>query len=407
MKFRNQHFLCVISTCCCFIFLLFHLGKQLFYINKEIIKQEPRLWIIMSDTRLPTPTFETASYPSLAATINYIYAQKHGYGFCYYHLDLPVRSTISNQEPHEGSCLHSKLGPRNSAWCKLLSIHDMFMNPNISEGSRVFFIDSDAIFLNHSVSIDQYFLTAPYRVSPVKGASLIVGDNWPFKMAGCSGIIMMIKNDFSRAMLQRWWNFNDDLDYFNMHDFEQHALNQGLLRYNQGYFRTQISVVNFFMFREFPGQFIRHIGRYEIDMELNVSGIPVRLRILRKALIAMLAAHAPEDVAIIGIASLFAGIIDDLLKKHFRSMRAETVHDLEISIEAPHHSHLTENIEAAYAGTPLSERAFTDLENQLPLFYKESYYAAIARSDTIKRELKEIARSGREKKKVQRQSRHK
>ena len=69
--------------------------KRFFAVQNEEGKDEKgidpapgKITLFMVDSRLLESNYERASYPSLAAVINYKYAEKHNYSFIFYRLQL-------------------------------------------------------------------------------------------------------------------------------------------------------------------------------------------------------------------------------------------------------------------------------------------------------------------------------
>eukprot|EP01084_Bolivina_argentea_P121263 214894_1 len=175
--------------------------------------------IIMSDNRY----ISRNNYLYWSVAINYLYAQKHNCKFIFYKWIDINKSTRGDR--FSVTCSHSLLGDRAAAWCKLISIyHALNHNINIQ---KVIFIDSDAVFVDHNQSVQQYLNNMDY-IKYQNNATLIATRDYPFSKTNraASGIMIFDRNDISNCILTEWWNQNASIcTRMNMkHSWEQLCL---------------------------------------------------------------------------------------------------------------------------------------------------------------------------------------
>ena len=102
------------------------------------------------------------------------------------------------------------------------------------------FVDTDAFFLEHDVSIDAYLERAHVEARD----EALVDDRWqllfssnaPFRPwdALCSGVFWLRNTATSCGVLRNWWDA--EWTHFNQrHPFEQAAMSAGVHRFNRAY----------------------------------------------------------------------------------------------------------------------------------------------------------------------------
>jgi hypothetical protein len=200
-----------------------------------------KVLIFMSDNRPVSTKLESAEYNSLSAAINYEYSKKHGYDFIYYRPYLHNTSVIE---------LYNCLNPnsketRHAAWSKLLSSQKALESPY----DYVVYLDSDCIFYNHSLKLEDY-------IKPYLDKSILFLNDYPFsKENPCSGFYICKVNDISKGFFKEWYSYNlPEKD--KEHAWEQNALYKLLPR-------DFIQIIDDVMFEEKEGQYIRHIGTHD------------------------------------------------------------------------------------------------------------------------------------------------
>jgi hypothetical protein len=116
----------------------------------------PRTLILMGDSRGFAPASNTSSpgYHQLAASINYHYAQRHGYDFRF--LLFPCLDASANSK-NCAACVHPVHGPRSSPWCKVQAIQEILLaDPRAHRYDWVVFLDSDAIVKDMETPVSHF-----------------------------------------------------------------------------------------------------------------------------------------------------------------------------------------------------------------------------------------------------------
>jgi hypothetical protein len=209
--------------------------------------------ILMSDNRPIITDIDTADYNSLVAMINFNYSIKHQYDFKYF---IPK----FNNEITTFNCLSPTNELRHSAWSKLLSVIKA-----IKENKHykyIVYVDSDCIFHNQENTIFNYLTTSKNinKESLNKNADVFFMNNqpWEFNLP-CSGFFILKPNDYCLKFFEKWYMNNNKPIYNKKHIWEQYPLQYDILPIE----RNNIEIINDWMFREFKGQFLRHIGSEE------------------------------------------------------------------------------------------------------------------------------------------------
>lgn len=197
----------------------------------------------MSDNRLLSNNLDKADYHSLAAAINYEYCKDHNYDFFYFRPFLNDKNTIVLN-----NCIDPKTDlPRHSAWSKLLST-SLALDLNYD---YVIYIDSDCIFKDFNQTLETF-------IKPYINNDVIFLNNKPWgKTKPCSGFFICKVCPNTIQFLNDWYNF----------DFGKKEnpcrWEQGALWFLYKVKKYNIIIVDNWMFREVPEQFLRHIGTHE------------------------------------------------------------------------------------------------------------------------------------------------
>jgi hypothetical protein len=198
----------------------------------------------MSDNRYLSDNFEAAEYNSLVAAINYEYCKKYGYEFIYY------RPYLNKEVVELHNCIDPNSGElRHASWAKLLSA----MRAHELNYDYIVYIDSDCIFKDFSVSIEEYIknITEPLIFLNDKPW----GETYP-----CAGFFILRVNEYSKQFIKNWFTFHKP-DKNIIHAFEQCALYDIYTEYT-------IKLIDDWMFRETQGQFLRHIGTDQKELRV-------------------------------------------------------------------------------------------------------------------------------------------
>jgi hypothetical protein len=187
-----------------------------------------KIAVIMFDTR--TPEIGADNYWSLAAQLNYLYAQNFGYDFIYYlddHVDVG-QNTLSMSEDGENSsakiaatCYLKATVARGAAWGKIPSIADALCRGY----EKVMYVDSDAFFRSDTTAISvENFLLRYGAVDTGADAEILLwmASNAPWGVKNPnSGLQLWINQPQTMKILQHWWNMDVAAQE---HPFEQVAV---------------------------------------------------------------------------------------------------------------------------------------------------------------------------------------
>ena len=135
-------------------------------------------------------TSNILTYAGLAAKINEMYAKRHGYSF---------EHLVDDERPGR------------PVWQKVFLVRD-----RLPKYDAVMWIDSDAIFNDHTVPLDKW-LDSP--------AEFIVSSDWPNGPSLCNTGTFICKNTpFGKDLMDRWAGMVDKGTYNTKFPFEQGAL---------------------------------------------------------------------------------------------------------------------------------------------------------------------------------------
>ena len=223
-----------------------------------------KILILMSDNRGLMNSIETSDYNSLVAVINYNYSKLMGYDFLYIRKGLNGEFPINN-------CYSPKNELRHSSWSKLLT--SIKIVDEYPQYDYVVYIDSDCIFLDTNLSIFDYLLKSKVAngISTNYSNIIFLNDKPWSSVLPCAGFYIFKNNYKTKELFQEWYNTDDPKNNLN-HNWEQNSLYINLEN-----FISKISVIDDWMFRDFPSQFLRHIGS-----DSSSNRIPFFLNVLTK-----------------------------------------------------------------------------------------------------------------------------
>ena len=227
----------------------------------------------MSDSRPLEADKSTAGYHSLASFINAVYCRRWGYDFLYFRTP-PIAIGRSMHDvarigksfvtrllsggvrrlTQERTCCYNTLldEPRAAAWAKLLAVRDALSR----DDSTVVYIDSDCIFLDHAMSVEEFVETTPVRAGSTFTNSCIgFLKNSPWlENSPCSGFFVAKNGSETRSFLREWWDHPNPEHGF-AHDFEQSSLREIF-----PVTAAKLCVWDSLFFVEQEGQFLRHVS---------------------------------------------------------------------------------------------------------------------------------------------------
>jgi hypothetical protein len=206
-----------------------------------------KILISMSDNRGLSNILNNSNYNSLVAAINYSYSKKMNYDFLY------LRPGLKNEYPIN-NCFSSKNELRYCAWSKLLS--SIKIIDEYPQYDYVVYIDSDCIFYDINLSISNYLANSKVvnGVSIAEATLIFLNDKPWSSVLPCSGFYIFKNNSSSREMFKTWFETDNPRNNL-LHNWEQNSL-----YINLNNFINKISVIDDWMFEEYPSQFLRHIG---------------------------------------------------------------------------------------------------------------------------------------------------
>jgi hypothetical protein len=229
-----------------------------------------RILVFMTDNRKIEGPFETATYNSLTAAINYEYCKQNNYDFIYY------RTYLANKNSKD---LYNCVDPntkelRHASWSKLLTTKAVLE----MDYDYVVYIDTDCIFkgVHINKTIEDY-------IEPYKDKDVIFLDSQPWYCnLPCAGFYICKVNTNTKMFINEWYNTNFPENNTG-HFWEQSSLWNIYTKYN-------IAIVDEMMFFEEHGQMLRHINSgthtthripyfqyfiisHEIDFETNLKKI--------------------------------------------------------------------------------------------------------------------------------------
>lgn len=208
-----------------------------------------KILILMSDNRDLSNNIDESDYNSLATYINYKYSTTHGYDFKYLQPRLNNKVEIFN-------CYSPSNKIRHASWSKILSVIKIMKEYPTYDW--IFYLDSDCVFNDNTKTIYEFLLNS----RNTKGTDLDFKQNLFFMNSlpwssdlPCAGFFI-IKNNNEMLQFMEYWYSDESVEKFNtIHPWEQNSL-QFNLKYD-------CEIIDDWMFRERPSQFLRHIGSEE------------------------------------------------------------------------------------------------------------------------------------------------
>ena len=160
----------------------------------------PWPWCVLTFDNRPAHIRFVYSYWTRAARINQFYAQLHSYG--YRHSQLT-----------DSKCSHATQGVRAPAWCKLPAIaHALLDGIDGRACTRLFYVDSDAIVAEPSLTLDMYLARARasgdealLEASPPAWEILFASNYW-FSSGLNSGVMWVNGSSAACGILRAWWD---------------------------------------------------------------------------------------------------------------------------------------------------------------------------------------------------------
>jgi len=204
----------------------------------------------MSDNRkLSNSEVENASFWSLTAYINKVYCKKHGYDFKYV--------TPFYKDPQTGNGLYNCMSPegnlRHASWSKLLSVLHFMQN---CTHDFIVYIDTDCVFKNIARTLNSI-------VPSDKDADFFFFNDKPWSNElPCAGFFVSRVNERAKELLTRWYNVGIP-KHDTVHPWEQNALYRIWPS-----MKSRSVLIDEWMFREDPNQFLRHIGSHESHLRV-------------------------------------------------------------------------------------------------------------------------------------------
>lgn len=152
----------------------------------------PRVLVLMLDDRVPQATLPPAdstgaTYPSIAAVRNYLWARRHGYDFVHFHPagDLPNASALglgAHTALARPACFNSHLRRwRALAWCRLLGVWAASSARPLTAARRfdlILYLDSDAVVTDVAHNLSGAFARLQPRLRPRLDPPQVVGGVW-------------------------------------------------------------------------------------------------------------------------------------------------------------------------------------------------------------------------------------
>ena len=217
-----------------------------------------------------------------SAITNYAYAMRHGYDFKYYQMIPSAGATVSvlpgdpvnSAEKMSSVCSHPKY-PRQSGWCRLLVMIELLKS---AEYDWIHYMDSDAVFCNHELSISSFLSTVrtlPYgicsenqsNVSPDDALFLgTTSDPWMFWYI-TDGQLIIRQSPRALHLVEQWW-WQDGAEYnFRTHPFEQ----GGLWRLEDCFMDHTTNMLSTVFFYE-KDQYYCHFGS-NVPLPIRMKGL--------------------------------------------------------------------------------------------------------------------------------------
>ena len=209
-------------------------------------------WFTFASLRQLSPL--TTHYPRLQARLGRNYARlRRLFGH------TATENPWLGKAKSTAYCRHPVYGTRAAPWGKLPAIEHAMQ----SGYTHVVYIDSDAVFANPKMRIEQFLESNTSTLAPLESAELVLLHSRPYaRELANSGFMVWRNTPAARALLAQWWDV-DAGEFHHYHDFEQYALKHTLLEDPER--QNNIAIVADDCFVETRGQFIRHVASPNAD----------------------------------------------------------------------------------------------------------------------------------------------
>jgi len=193
--------------------------------------------IISSDNRNLISDYNNTNYVSLAAFLNYNYADQNGYKYQFF---IPE---LDNEPGSIFNCVSLKGNKRHASWSKLLSC--LKFSTENTNYDYVVWCDSDCIF-NKTLKVDDYLRQSKIingNSEIEKSQFIFISDKpWSYNEAN-AGFFIYKNNKESLNIIKDWYSY-DNSENNNYHDYG-HAWEQVALR-NRYYakYKQQMSIID-------------------------------------------------------------------------------------------------------------------------------------------------------------------
>jgi hypothetical protein len=206
----------------------------------------------MVDNRDLIDDFDESNYVSLAVCINYLYSKKHGYDFLYY--KTKNMNEIENTKNAAVAFNYKLKQYRGAPWAKIPAS----FNASKKKYDRIVYIDSDCVFRNFSLSVDDFLKKTKNIQGKVEDKDVVFLNNKPWnENRPCSGFYVIKPSSVTQNFLKVWWNYPNEKYNFR-HDYEQRSLFHIFKDFDE-----IIEIKDQWMFKPALNQYLRHIGSHE------------------------------------------------------------------------------------------------------------------------------------------------
>lgn len=208
--------------------------------------------VIMSDNRDVNQNYDSCDYNTLTAVINHNYCIMNGYDFKYLRPHIDGDFSLYN-------CQSLKNKLRHSSWSKLLST--IYCIDNFNDYDYVLYIDSDCIFNNVDILIENHFTNLNIlNDKKIEDFSVLFLNDKPWHPKHpCAGFFILKNNQKSKQIFKTWYS-GDYPNFDTKHCWEQIALYP---LFDTEYNESLIVVDDVMFVDENPTQFLRHIGSHD------------------------------------------------------------------------------------------------------------------------------------------------
>jgi hypothetical protein len=211
--------------------------------------------ILMSDNRKLQSNLQEADYNSLTTVINFTYAKKNKYDFLY------LNPILSGQVFY--NCLSPSNNLRHPSWSKIISVLKIIKD--FKKYEQIVYIDSDCIFKNQKISIQEYLSSIKNieknNIDLSSDIYFMNNQPWNYDLP-CAGFFITKNNEKTNHFFNLWFNDDTNNIFDIKHPWEQITLQFSLFKNKE---LLKLELIDDWMFREKENQFIRHIGSEEAN----------------------------------------------------------------------------------------------------------------------------------------------